>query len=143
MKESGLLEAHFKEFEGYEVHPVEVVGTEPDGTPFYEQCEPDSPSIALWSLYGRYAPPKGGLDCFADFDTRDDAEEALALCPTPIVTLHELRANPPRMGWTCDCDQYQQTPGPDRPEWITCEACGCSFPTNTHIEPFVHTYKPY
>lgn len=60
-------------FDGFEVHPCLTAGEDEHGQVLLEQCDEDDPAISVWSVYGHLV--KGGLECMADFESRQLAEE--------------------------------------------------------------------
>lgn len=65
--------------DNYEVHPVAIVGLEPDGfTQVMEQVDEDSSEIHAWSIYEHY-PNRGLVYCIADVYDRDTAHKIAEL----------------------------------------------------------------
>lgn len=62
-----MMEIHA--FDGLEMHPVQVLTNEQDGSSHCEQCEPDE--AHFWSVYGHLRA--GGVLCFEDFATEAQA----------------------------------------------------------------------
>lgn len=60
-------------FDGFEIHPCLIVGEDAQRQIILEQCEQDDPGISVWSVYGHLVA--GGLECLADFDQRQQAEQ--------------------------------------------------------------------
>jgi hypothetical protein len=60
-------------FDGFEVHPCLAAGEDGHGQIILEQCNEDAPDISVWSVYGHLVA--GGLECLADFEGRQPAEE--------------------------------------------------------------------
>lgn len=60
-------------FDGFEIHPCLSAGEDEQGQIILEQCEEDDPALSVWSVYGHLVV--GGLECLADFDHRQPAEE--------------------------------------------------------------------
>lgn len=56
------------EYDGLEIHPCHVESIE-DGKIFVEQCDPEE--VQFWSVYGHC--PYGGVWCFEDFQTHQEA----------------------------------------------------------------------
>jgi len=59
-------------FDAIEVHPCCSIGRDLGGREQMEQCDRDSPDIAVWSVYGHQTGT--GLDCLGDYRTERDAE---------------------------------------------------------------------
>ncbi len=60
-------------FDHLEVHPCLAVGRDEKGQILLEQCEEKDPAVCVWSVYGHLIA--GGLECLADFDQREQAED--------------------------------------------------------------------
>ena len=60
-------------FDAFEIHPCLTAGEDEHGQAILEQCNEDDPAISVWSVYGHLV--EGGLECLADFDGRQLAEE--------------------------------------------------------------------
>ena len=60
-------------FDAFEIHPCLTAGEDEHGQVILEQCNEDDPAISVWSVYGHLV--EGGLECLADFDGRQQAEE--------------------------------------------------------------------
>ena len=68
-----------RNYDGVEIHPVSY---DPE-TGDCEQCDPDDPRLAMWSVYLHLIPTRttGGIDCVADFKTEIEADRfAQGLC---------------------------------------------------------------
>ncbi len=74
-------------FDAVEVHPVQEF-TDTDGLKFCEQCEPQE--AHFWSVYGHLN--EGGLECFEDFDTEDQANTFAEMLLSAYPHLHCLQA---------------------------------------------------
>jgi len=68
-------------FDGLEIHPCQIVGRDPDGTLYWEQCNDEEAEV--WSVYGHLL--EGGIDCLEDYQTYAEAktfaEELLKVYP--------------------------------------------------------------
>lgn len=60
-------------FDNFEVHPCLAVGKDEKGQILLEQSDEDDPAVCVWSVYGHLIA--GGLECLADFDQREQAED--------------------------------------------------------------------
>jgi len=60
-------------FNGFEVYPCLEVSRDKHGQVNLEQCDENDPAISVWSVYGHLVA--GGLECLADFDGKQQAEE--------------------------------------------------------------------
>ena len=60
-------------FDGFEIHPCLRAGEDEHGEIILEQCDEEDPAISVWSVYGHLVA--GGLECLADFDHREQADE--------------------------------------------------------------------
>jgi hypothetical protein len=56
-------------FDGLEIHPVQELTDESDGSKYCEQCEPSG--AHFWSVYGHLS--EGGVLCIEDFETEGSA----------------------------------------------------------------------
>lgn len=70
---------------GVEVHPCAIIGKDESGKEIMEQCEPDDPALACWSVYWHLE--SGGLECVKDFPTEQEAEEAASLLRDALSVL--------------------------------------------------------
>jgi hypothetical protein len=71
-------------FDGLEIHPVQDLTDESDGTRYCEQCEPSE--AHFWSVYGHLK--EGGVLCIEDFATE---AEGRAFAMTLLDTYVHLR----------------------------------------------------
>lgn len=76
------MDIHTNQYDAFEIHPCVLldihgkpVSRDDPGGMYYEQCDESDPDIAVWSLYGHL--PEGGLDHIRDYNTRDEAKNAL------------------------------------------------------------------
>lgn len=60
-------------FDAFEIRPCLTAGEDEHGQVILEQCDEDDPAISVWSVYGHLVT--GGLECLADFEGRQQAEE--------------------------------------------------------------------
>ncbi|MCG2784777.1 MAG: hypothetical protein L6461_06690 [Anaerolineae bacterium] len=60
-------------FDHFEVHPCLAAGRDEHGQILLEQSDEDDPAVCVWSVYGHLIA--GGLECLADFDQREQAED--------------------------------------------------------------------
>lgn len=60
-------------FDAFEIHPCLTAGEDEHGQVILEQCNEDDPGISVWSVYGHLVT--GGLECLADFEDRQQADE--------------------------------------------------------------------
>jgi hypothetical protein len=60
-------------FDGFEVHACLAAGEDENGQILLEQSDEDDPAVCVWSVYGHLVA--GGLECLADFDQREQAED--------------------------------------------------------------------
>lgn len=60
-------------FDGFEIHPCLMAGEDEHGQVILEQCDEDDPALSVWSVYGHLVA--GGLECLADFERREQAED--------------------------------------------------------------------
>jgi len=71
-------------FDGLELHPVQELTDERDGSQYCEQCDPDA--AHFWSVYGHLK--EGGVLCLEDFASE---AEGRAFAKTLLDTYPNLR----------------------------------------------------